>query len=168
VVDGDGWRGRRRSTVPGDRQVSIPSYKTGQASIGHRGAMSEASKVKLWHSMSCSDAEAMMRWLRAIGFTEHATIRDPQDPSLVAHAEWLWPGGGGIMFGSEREDGGVHNAGRSSAYLVTDEPDAVFDKAIAAGGTVVRAMVDNDYGGRSGTVADPEGNQWSVGSYAPS
>ena len=26
-----------------------------------------------------------------------------------------------------------------------------------------RDMVDQDYGGRGGTVADPEGNQWSFG-----
>ena len=129
--------------------------------------VSDATKVKLWHSMSCSNAEAMMSWLRAVGFTEHATYRDEGDPSMVVHAEWLWPGGGGIMFGSERDDGGVHNTGHSSAYLITDDPDAVFEKAIAAGGTVVRAMVDQDYGGRGGTVADPEGNDWSIGSYQP-
>jgi len=109
----------------------------------------------------------MSEWLEALGFTEHSTYRDERDPSVVVHAEWLWPGGGGIMFGSERDDGGVHNTGRSSMYLVTDEPDAAFDRAVAAGGTVVRKMVDQDYGGRSGTVADPEGNEWSIGSYQP-
>ena len=129
--------------------------------------MSDPATIKLWHSMSVSDAEAMIVWLRAVGFTEHATYRDERDPSVVVHAEWLWPGGGGIMFGSEREDAVVRNTGQSSVYLVTDEPDAVFDRAVAAGGTVVRAMVDQDYGGRGGTVADPEGNQWSIGSYQP-
>jgi uncharacterized glyoxalase superfamily protein PhnB len=129
--------------------------------------MSDAAKVKLWHSMSVADVETMMNWLLAVGFAEHATYRDEHDPSVVVHAEWLWPGGGGIMFGSEREDAGVHNTGHSSVYLVTDQPDAVFDKAVAAGGAVVRAMVDQDYGGRGGTVADPEGNEWSIGSYQP-
>jgi uncharacterized glyoxalase superfamily protein PhnB len=118
--------------------------------------------------MSVVDAETMMSWFQAIGFVEHATYRDEQDPSVVVHAEWLWPGGGGIMFGSERGDSTVHTTGQSSVYLVTDEPDAVFGKALAAGGTVVRETIDQDYGGRSGTVADPEGNQWSIGSYQPS
>jgi uncharacterized glyoxalase superfamily protein PhnB len=129
--------------------------------------MSDAAKVRLWATMSVSDADAMIGWLGAIGFTEHATFRDEQDPSVVVHAEFLWPGGGGIMFGSERSDGGVHNTGQSSLYLITDDPDAVFDKAVAAGATVVRAMVDQDYGGRGGTVADLDGNQWSIGSYQP-
>ena len=59
--------------------------------------VNDAAKVKLWHSMSCSSADTMISWLGAIGFTEHATYRDDQDPSVVVHAEWLWPGGGGIM-----------------------------------------------------------------------
>jgi uncharacterized glyoxalase superfamily protein PhnB len=28
-------------------------------------------------------------------------------------------------------------------------------------------MVDQDYGGRGGSVTDPEGNHWSFGSYQP-
>ena len=89
--------------------------------------------------MSFRDADAMIAWLSAIGFVEHATYRDESDPSVVEHAEWLWPGGGGIMFGSQRPDGVVTNVGGSAAYLVTDDPDAVFDRAVAAGATVLRA-----------------------------
>ncbi len=53
-------------------------------------------------------------------------------------------------------------------YVVAREPDAVFDAAVAAGAAVQRPMVDNDYGGRGGSVLDPEGNHWSIGSYQPS
>ncbi|WP_193605637.1 VOC family protein [Nocardioides dongkuii] len=126
-----------------------------------------ASDIRLWHTLSFRDADAMIAWLAAVGFTEHATHRDQKDPSVVVHAEWLWPGGGGIMFGSRRPDAAVDNVGTSAAYLVTDEPDAVFDRAVAAGGTVLRPMVDQEYGGRGGSVADPEGNHWSVGDYQP-
>ena len=107
-----------------------------------------------------------MEWLRAIGFTEHSTYRD--EAGRVVHAEWLWPGGGGIMFGAARADSPLHEPGKAGLYLVTDEPDAVFDAAVAAGATVQRAMVDQDYGGRGGSVLDPEGNHWSFGSYQPS
>jgi uncharacterized glyoxalase superfamily protein PhnB len=126
--------------------------------------MTNARDVKLWHAMSFRDADAMMAWLLEIGFSEHATYRDEQNQ--VVHAEWLWPGGGGIMFGAD-SNGTVHNAGGSAAYLVSDNPDAVFAKAVAAGATVVREMADQDYGGRSGSVEDPEGNHWSFGSYQP-
>jgi uncharacterized glyoxalase superfamily protein PhnB len=129
--------------------------------------MSDAAEVQHWQTMTFRDADAMMRWLPAIGFTEHATYRDETDPSVVVHAEWLWPTGGGLMFGSERGGGVVQNVGGSAAYLVMDDPDAVFDRAVAAGATVIREMVDQDYGGRGGSVEDPEGNHWSFGSYQP-
>ena len=127
----------------------------------------DVSGTTLWHTFSVRDADAMMVWLRAIGFTEHATYRDEQDPSVVVHAEWAWPGGGGIMFGSERDDSAISGTGPAAAYLVTDDPDAAFEAAVAAGATVVRAMVEQDYGGRGGSVTDPEGNPWSFGSYQP-
>ena len=59
-----------------------------------------AANVRHWQTMAFHDADAMMRWLGAIGFTEHATYRDASDTGVVTHAEWLSPGGGGIMFGS--------------------------------------------------------------------
>ena len=127
----------------------------------------DVSGTTLWHTFSVRDADAMMVWLRAIGFTEHATYRDEQDPSVVVHAEWAWPGGGGIMFGSERDDSAISGTGPAAAYLVTDDPDAAFEAAVAAGATVVRAMVEQDYGRRGGSVTDPEGNHWSFGSYQP-
>jgi len=129
--------------------------------------MTNAADIRFWQSFSVRDADAMMRWLGAIGFTEHATYRSEDDPSVVTHAEWVWPGGGGVMFGTDRADGVVKNVGGSAAYLVVDDPDALFERAVAAGGTVVAPMVDQGYGGRGGSVADPEGNLWSFGSYQP-
>ena len=130
--------------------------------------MTNAADIRLWHTLSFRNADAMIAWLSAIGFVEHATYRDDSDPSVVVHAEWLWPGGGGIMFGSQRPDAAVSNVGGAAAYLVTDDPDDVFARAVDAGATVVREMVDQDYGGRGGSVEDPEGNHWSFGSYQPS
>ena len=97
----------------------------------------------------------MIAWLTAIGFTEHATYRDEADPSVVVHAEWLWPGGGGIMFGipAPGRRPSTTSAARA-AYLVTDDLDGVFDRAVAAGATRRGAScVDEDYGGRGGSVA---------------
>ena len=126
----------------------------------------DPATIRLWAAMAFRDADRMMEWLRAIGFTEHATHRDEAD--RVTHAEWLWPGGGGLMFGTVRDDSPLHEPGKAGLYLVTDEPDAVFDAAVAAGASVQRPMEDNDYGGRGGSVLDPEGNHWSFGSYQPS
>ncbi|MCM4080109.1 VOC family protein [Paractinoplanes hotanensis] len=43
-----------------------------------------------------------------------------------------------------------------------DEVDAAFAAALAAGAAGVAAPVDREWGGRSGYIADPEGNRWEV------
>lgn len=128
-----------------------------------------AAQVRLWPTLSFRDADTMMRWLAEVGFVEHATYRADSDPAVVVHAEWLWPGGGGVMFGSLRDDGEWPvEPRRSSCYLVTDDPDGAFARAVAAGGAAVREPREEDYGGRGCVVRDPEGNLWSFGSYQPS
>jgi uncharacterized glyoxalase superfamily protein PhnB len=129
--------------------------------------MTEAASTRYWQAMAVRDAEQMARWLSAIGFEEHATYRDGDDPTVVVHAEWLWPGGGGLMLGSARAGGALQETGRAAAYLVTDDPDAMMQRAVDAGATVDRPCVDQPYGGRGGSVLDPDGNHWSFGSYQP-
>lgn len=46
--------------------------------------------------------------------------------------------------------------------LVVDDPDAVFDRAVAAGAAVVWP-VGNEYGWRIGRVVDPFGHHWEIG-----
>lgn len=128
--------------------------------------MSDAATVRLWHSMAFDDTDTMTTWLAAVGFVEHATYRD--DDGTVRHAEWLWPGGGGLMFGARAEGAALDGTGPAAAYLVCDDPDAVFDDAVGAGATFQRPMVEQDDGVRGGSVLDPEGNLWSFGSYQPS
>ena len=80
-----------------------------------------------------------------------------------------WPGGGGIMLGTAGKDDspfGRRTPGNDSVYVVCDDPDDLFERAVAAGAEVVRGLADEDYGSRGFTVRDPEGNLWSFGTYA--
>lgn len=130
--------------------------------------MVSAAQIHHWQVLTLRDTAAMTAWLGAVGLTEQASYRAETDPSVVVHAEWVWPGGAGFMCGSERPDAvGTSTPGSASCYLVTDDPDALFDAAVAAGATVQQPMQDQDYGGRGGTVRDPDGNLWSFGSYQP-
>jgi len=108
-------------------------------------------------------------WLRAIGFTERAVYRDEDDPSVVVHAEMTWPAGGGVMFGTFRgtDLSWPKQPGTGAGYAVTEDVDGTYAAALAAGGSSLRPPADQDYGGRSAAVADPEGNIWSFGSYEP-
>ena len=131
--------------------------------------MSDAQQVKLWPTLTFIDADAMIRWLEAVGFVEHSVYRDDDDPAVVQHAEFLWPGGGGLMFGTHRPNREwTQEPGTGATYLITDDPDEVYSRALAAGATSLHAPRDEDYGGRDAAVADPEGNLWSFGSYQPS
>lgn len=40
--------------------------------------------------------------------------------------------------------------------------DSTFAAAVAAGATRVASPVDREWGGRSGYIADPEGNRWEI------
>ena len=46
--------------------------------------------------------------------------------------------------------------------MIVDDPDAAFEKAVAAGAKVITPM-DNNYGWRLGRVADPFGHHWEIG-----
>jgi PhnB protein len=46
--------------------------------------------------------------------------------------------------------------------MTVSDPDAVFERAIAAGGTVVWSVA-NRYGWRLGRMVDPFGHHWEIG-----
>jgi uncharacterized glyoxalase superfamily protein PhnB len=48
--------------------------------------------------------------------------------------------------------------------LITDDPDAAFERAVAAGATVV-SPVDDQHGWRLGRVVDPFGHHWKLASH---
>ena len=47
--------------------------------------------------------------------------------------------------------------------LIVDDPDALFDRAVAAGAVVRSPMQDREYGWRDGSVVDPLGHRWEIG-----
>jgi PhnB protein len=46
--------------------------------------------------------------------------------------------------------------------LTVDNPDAVFNRAVAAGATVIWPVADQSYHWRVGRVADPFGHHWEI------
>jgi uncharacterized glyoxalase superfamily protein PhnB len=61
-------------------------------------------------------------------------------------------------------------AGRESPAGLTpqatvDQPDALCERARAAGAEITAEPHDTDYGSRDFSARDPEGNRWSFGTY---
>ena len=122
---------------------------------------------QVWPTLWARDARALIRFLvDAFGFEETAVYGEGD---RVHHAELAWPAGGGIMLGSVRDSDAGENwhsePGGFCAYAVTDQPDALFARASAAGAEIMTELHDTDYGSRDFAVRDPEGNRWSFGTY---
>lgn len=130
--------------------------------------MSTTPPPSVWPCLNYRDAPAAIAFIRdVVGFTE--TLVVPGDDGKVAHAELRWPEGGGVMLGSaDRADSEFSQlpTGAGSVYVVTADPQAVHDRVVAAGATIARPMESTDYGSDGFTMADPEGNLWSFGTYA--
>ena len=54
-----------------------------------------------------------------------------------------------------------------SPYIIVADADAHHERARAAGTKILLELVDQDYGGRGYTCADPEGHVWNFGTYDP-
>lgn len=58
------------------------------------------------------------------------------------------------------EKGPSDKAWPAMLYQYVENVDAVFQRAVRAGGKVIREPQDLFYGERSGAIEDPSGNQW--------
>jgi uncharacterized glyoxalase superfamily protein PhnB len=110
------------------------------------------------------DAHAAIDFLeRAFGFERKAVY---EDGGTVHHAELTY-GRGMVMLGTAGAGDPLFDTRHSSAYVVIPDPDALYERAKAAGAEIGRELEDTDYGSREFSARDPEGNVWSFGTYDP-
>jgi PhnB protein len=102
-------------------------------------------------------------------FGAQERMRMPAPDGRIGHAE-IAIGDAVIMLSDEWPEGGVRGPKSIGGTPVTlslyvEDVDRVFQGAIAAGATEVRAVQDQFYGDRSGMFADPFGHVWSVATH---
>ena len=112
------------------------------------------------------DAPAAIEFLvTAFGMERVNVVEEGDGP--IAHAE-LRHGDGVIMLGSWLEGQGagspMQNAG---TYLVVGDVDAHHAGAVEAGAEIVYGPQDTEFGTRRYRARDPEGYEWSFGTYSP-
>ena len=108
---------------------------------------------------------ALAFYAQALGARE--LMRFPTPDGKVAHAE-IMIGDSHVMLADEsREFPGPQtlNGAGVSLMLYVDDVDATFARAIAAGATERRAVADQFYGDRNGTLADPFGHVWTIATH---
>ncbi len=125
-------------------------------------------------AMLYRDAPAAIDWLcEAFGFERHLVV--PGEGGTVRHAQ-LVLGHGMVMLGSARDEGfgllmrppaELGGIATQSVYVIVEDADQVYQRAVAAGAEVVVDIKDEEYGGRGFSCRDPEGHLWSFGTYDP-
>ena len=88
---------------------------------------------------------------------------------VIGHAE-LRIGNAVVMLADEMPEWGNKSPQTlggvaSGMCYYTEDCDAVFAQAIAAGATEMRPLTDQFYGDRSGTVTDPFGHTWTIATH---
>ena len=120
------------------------------------------------HLILDNAAEAIEWYKQALGADEVAGRAIGPD-GKVMHAE-IRIGNSAIMLADEHPEMGArspHAIGGTPVGIVlyVEDVDSVFDKAIATGATVKQPVEDKFYGDRMGTLTDPFGHQWSIGTH---
>jgi PhnB protein len=112
-------------------------------------------------------AAAIEFYKRAFGATEVVRMADAN--GRIGHAE-IRIGDSMVMLADEDHETD-HRGPRAlggtpvSLVLYVEDVDAVFDRAIRAGGMTRRAVADQFYGDRTGMLEDPFGHVWTVGTH---
>ena len=110
---------------------------------------------------------ALEFYKQAFGATE--LMRMEQPGGKIGHAE-IQLGDSRVMLADEFPEMGAKSPdsiGGSPVGLMLYVPDvdARFKQALAAGAKELRPVKDQFYGDRSGTLVDPFGHQWTIGTH---
>jgi len=112
-------------------------------------------------------ADAIDFYKRAFGATEIMRMPDPK--GRIGHAE-IRVGDSVIMMADQHQEMGYRDpralGGTAvSIVLYVDNVDTVFERAIKAGAKSQRPVADQFYGDRMGTLEDPFGHVWTIGTH---
>jgi PhnB protein len=112
-------------------------------------------------------AQALEFYKKAFGAEE--VMRMPMPDGKIAHAE-IRIGGSVVMLHDESPQWNAFSPqtigdSGSSIMLYVHDVDAVFKRAVEAGATSLMEPSDQFYGDRCGSIKDPFGHKWHLGTH---
>ena len=125
-----------------------------------------------YHSVTpylvCRGAAKAIEYYEKV-FGAEEIMRMPAPGDRVGHAE-LRIGDSVVMLADEHPEVGARSpesVGGTPVSLMVYVPDvdATYKKAIAGGAREIRALANQFYGDRSGTLTDPFGHQWTIATH---
>src|SRR3989454_4127494 len=110
--------------------------------------------------------KAVSFYVDGLGFTLRGIMDSPQGPM---HAELRFRDTTLMLSPESREQRSfsANTIGNTpvTLYLLVEDVDDVFNRAVAAGGKVSMPVMDMFWGDRCGQLADPEGNKWMIATH---
>ncbi|HZE90200.1 MAG TPA: VOC family protein [Rhizobacter sp.] len=130
-------------------------------------AIPDGMNTLIPHLVCAGAADAIEFYKKAFGATEEARLLGPD--GKVMHASLLI-GGSRLMLVDEAPQWGMLGPKALKGSPVTvhryvEDVDAAFAQAVAAGAKVTMAVADQFWGDRYGTLEDPFGHRWSLGTH---
>jgi len=164
-----------RALAERGRSIQEPT----EQSYGERSATMEDTAGNYWYIATRStgdykwegapDIQPYMHPLRAepvINFLKRAFDAEElgrfADPEGVIHHVTMKIGSSHLEMG---EAHGPYQPMQSMFYLYVPDCDAVYRRAVAAGGKSIMEPTDHPYGDRSGAVKDAFGNEWWIATH---
>ena len=110
--------------------------------------------------------QAVDFYSKALGFTVRSVMDGPEGP---IHAELRFRETTLMLSPESRQQNSLsaNTIGNTPAtlYLLVDDVDSVFNRAVGAGARVTMPVMDMFWGDRCGQISDPEGNKWMVATH---
>jgi PhnB protein len=138
--------GARQNRQPGDKEAQMTS-------------------VELTPFLTVKDARGVVEYYKkAFGATETSRQSTPTGQFIIEMSI------DGERFYAVDENPAAFNVSPTTLggtsvriSLIVADPDAVADRAVAAGGKIIFPVGDQPYGMRQGRIADPAGHHWLIG-----
>lgn len=118
-----------------------------------------------YHSVTpnivCNGAAAAIAWYgKVFGAQETVRMAMPGTGKIM-HAE-IRIGDSNVMLSDPTPDAAE---GPSALMIYTEDCDAMFDRAVQAGATVLMPLTDMFWGDRFGRLRDPYGHVWAIATH---
>jgi len=144
-----------------------PARKAARKSAAKIDPLNRKQYTALTPMLASSDIRrAADFYTRAFGFSVRGIMDSPQGP---LHAELRLRETTLMLSPESREQNNpsANTLGNTPAtmYILVDDVDGTFNKAVAAGGKVLMPVMDMFWGDRCCVVADPDGNKWMVATH---
>jgi PhnB protein len=119
-------------------------------------------------ALTVTDIPAAAKFYQqALGFAKRSSMNGPDGKLMHVELELR---GAVLMLGPEAPERGRRSAkttgsSPASLYLLTENVDKAFAKAVKLGATAQGPVMDMFWGDRCGTVVDPEGYTWMIATH---